>query len=229
MKRKASVAGTYYPRFKKDLVQDIIQYFSDSEFGPGVNINIRNENSQLIFDFKLSDVGPNTANTTGDNNSDKYIVLGAIAPHSPYEYAGKAIAHIYSAFLKYGVPDTIIILGNSHTNYDNVAIMREGAWETPLGDIRVDSELADMFLKMSDSVVVDESAFFGFPHGREHAIEVQLPFIKFISTLVHKEIKILPIKIGKIGFKKVLDLGTDITSILRKVGIMELKSNEESL
>jgi AmmeMemoRadiSam system protein B len=63
--------------------------------------------------------------------------------------------------------------------------MNEGSWRTPLGDVEVDSEIANAIVHESHMVDVDESA-----HDLEHSIEVQLPFLQY---LYGSEFKMVPI------------------------------------
>ncbi len=53
--------------------------------------------------------------------------------------------------------------------------MREGAWRTPLGDVQIDTEIADAIAEETDIVDFDEVA-----HRHEHSIEVQLPFLQYM-------------------------------------------------
>jgi hypothetical protein len=56
-----------------------------------------------------------------------------------------------------------------------VALMSQGSWRTPLGDVQVDEKLARKILNESAVVVEDEAA-----HMFEHSIEVQLPFLQYV-------------------------------------------------
>lgn len=189
MKRRNVVAGSFYPRFKNEIVNVIEECFNDKEFGPGQSLEIGNS-----------------------GNARK--TLGGICPHAGYIYSGAAAAHTYNAIFKETPPDTFIILGNTHTGYPNISLMSEGEWETPLGDLKIDSSIANSLLSSSDLIINDESAFFGNPHGREHNIEVQLPFIKYGAIKSDKEIKIIPIKIGKYDLEVLKNLGEVIGKVI---------------
>jgi AmmeMemoRadiSam system protein B len=54
-------------------------------------------------------------------------------------------------------------------------MMREGIWETPLGQVEVDVELAAAISKASRIIDLDDRA-----HLYEHSIEVQLPFLQYV-------------------------------------------------
>ncbi len=88
-----------------------------------------------------------------------------VSPHAGYMYSGKTAAHAIAS-LRHA--KRFIILGPNHTGLGSeFSIMGSGSWMTPLGDVRVDRELADKLRKL-DFVEEDEHA-----HSREHSIEVQ--------------------------------------------------------
>jgi AmmeMemoRadiSam system protein B len=103
-------------------------------------------------------------------------VIGLICPHAGYMFSGPVAAHAYGRLATDGKPDTIIIFGPNHTGIGSgIALMNEGSWRTPLGDVEIDTQTADEIVKESSIVDVDDSA-----HSSEHSIEVQLPFLQYI-------------------------------------------------
>jgi MEMO1 family protein len=103
-------------------------------------------------------------------------VIGLICPHAGYEYSGAVAANAFYQLASDGKPDTVVVLGPNHTGYGSgLAVMKEGAWQTPLGEVQIDSLLADEILKETSILDVDDVA-----HKREHSIEVQLPFLQFM-------------------------------------------------
>jgi len=113
-------------------------------------------------------------------------VLGLVCPHAGYMFSGPVAAHAYDRLASDGKPDTVVILGPNHTGYGSaLAVMNEGSWRTPLGDVEIDSETANSIVKESHIVDIDESA-----HIHEHSIEVQLPFLQF---LYGSKFKLVPI------------------------------------
>jgi len=165
--RKATHAGSWYPGKKEVLIKNIESYFSDKEFGPG----------------KL----PETL------NQDSRTIIGGVSPHAGYTFSGRCAAFTYLNLFKERIPDTVIILGTDHVGYGKVALLGDGAWETPLGNLLIDDELSKKILDTSEIIVEDRSAFTGFME-QEHNIEIQLPFIKYCAK--DKDVKIVTIKIG---------------------------------
>jgi len=113
-------------------------------------------------------------------------VVGLVCPHAGYMFSGPVAAHAYYKLALDGKPDAVVVFGPNHMGYGSaLAVMNEGAWRTPLGDVEVDSETANQIAHESRIIDTDESA-----HRFEHSIEVQLPFLQY---LYGSEFKIVPI------------------------------------
>jgi AmmeMemoRadiSam system protein B len=103
-------------------------------------------------------------------------MLGMVCPHAGYVYSGSVAANAYFSLAQDGKPDVAVILGPNHTGYGNpLSAMREGAWRTPLGDVEIDTEVADAIAAETGILDFDEIA-----HRHEHSIEVQLPFLQYL-------------------------------------------------
>src|SRR6202020_1402794 len=96
--------------------------------------------------------------------------IGCIAPHAGYVYSG----HVAGAvFARIEIPRRCIVLCPNHTGMGRpLAIFSEGAWQTPLGDIPIDSQLAAQLKQRCSLLEEDEAA-----HRAEHSAEVELPFL----------------------------------------------------
>ncbi|MFW9971388.1 MAG: AmmeMemoRadiSam system protein B [Candidatus Odinarchaeota archaeon] len=184
--RKAAVAGSFYPRFKKDLINILKESFVNKEFGPGEE--------------------PKTL------NQEKRSIIGGVSPHAGYIYSGCVAAFTFLNLFREKIPDTVIVLGTDHIGYGKIALMNEGEWETPLGNISIDEELSKKILENSQIINNDESAFIGFPFGREHNIEVQLPFIKYCAQ--GKDVKFIPIIISNRDFYVLNELANDMAKVI---------------
>ena len=185
--RKATHAGSWYPSNKEALKQDLESSFNDSNFGPG----------ELPESLNL----------------ETRKIIGAISPHAGYSFSGRCAAFTYLNLFKEKIPDTVIILGTDHIGYGQIALLGEGAWETPLGNLEIDTELSQKILETSDLIVDDSSAFTGFME-REHNIEIQLPFIKYCAK--KEDVKIVTIKIsGKKVYSEFEVLAADIASSIK--------------
>ena len=126
--------------------------------------------------------------------------LGMVVPHAGYVYSGHISGDVYSHV---DLPDRHIILGPNHTGLGKpLAMMRAGQWETPLGTANIDSELADALLDLDSDLEDDAEA-----HRMEHAIEVQLPFLQFLTN---DDMRFVPIVVGTIELEMLSRLGKAI-------------------
>lgn len=122
----------------------------------------------------LNKLGPGQLPTVVENGPRS--VVGLICPHAGYMFSGPVAAHSYYQLAVDGKPDLVFILGPNHTGLGSgLAIMNEGVWRTPLGDVGIDAEAANQVVQESKIVDVDEAA-----HSYEHSIEVQLPFLQYL-------------------------------------------------
>lgn len=121
----------------------------------------------------------------GPKNIKQKKMFGVVVPHGRMKASGNVAAWAYSTIPK----SNYIIIGanHNHTGLD-FAIMKEGLWKTPLGEIAVDTKMAEKIINKSELLEHDVTA-----HTREHSIEVQLPFLQHIFG---SEFKIVPIAIN---------------------------------
>ena len=101
-------------------------------------------------------------------------------------YSGPVAAHAYYNLAADGKPDVVVIFGPNHTGRGSaLALMNEGVWRTPLGDVEIDTLTAKQIVDESRIVDVDDSA-----HTFEHSIEVQLPFLQYLYGSTFKFVPI---------------------------------------
>ncbi len=106
--------------------------------------------------------------------SDRYgNHLGIVSPHAGYHYSGKTSAYSVKT-LKNTVPKRVVVMGPSHYKFfDGSCVYNGDVYRTPLGDLPVDLEFARELSKINNLVFAGEAG-----HGREHSIEVILPFLQ---------------------------------------------------
>ncbi len=99
-------------------------------------------------------------------------VVAVLVPHAGYVFSGGLAALAYKHIkTEY---DTVVVLAPAHTAMVNgAAIMAAGFYATPLGKVPVDTELAAALIKANPLFQDNPGA-----HSREHAVEVQLPFLQ---------------------------------------------------
>jgi MEMO1 family protein len=129
--------------------------------------------------------------------------IGCIAPHAGYMYSGHVAGAVFAAV---DVPELCLVLCPNHTGVGRpLAIMSEGAWATPLGNVPIDSELADALKQRCTLLQEDPSA-----HRSEHAAEVELPFLQTRQP----DLKFVPIALGTGQFEALFQLGEAIADVI---------------
>ncbi len=103
--------------------------------------------------------------------ASKEHFIGAVVPHAGLMYSGHVAAAFYALA---ALPRRFIILCPNHTGIGHfAAINTKGSWRTPMGDVGVDTRLAEALAARSKVLRHDDLA-----HAREHSLEVQLPFLQ---------------------------------------------------
>jgi MEMO1 family protein len=111
-----------------------------------------------------------------------------VAPHAGIMFSGPVAAHAYKAAAACGPYDAAILVGPSHfVAFDGVALYPSGAFDCPLGAAAIDEALGEELRKLSPFIVDLPQA-----HGREHSLEMQLPFLKRVLP----DLPIVPLLIG---------------------------------
>jgi AmmeMemoRadiSam system protein B len=129
--------------------------------------------------------------------------LGVIAPHAGYTYSGAVAGKVYSMV---EIPETTIIFSPNHTGLGAAgSMMCRGGWETPLGVVAIDEELAAAILKETDFLKEDSLA-----HLNEHSIEVQLPFLQCLAGE-----KIVPITLMGTPYKTCEQIGLAVARVVK--------------
>jgi MEMO1 family protein len=131
--------------------------------------------------------------------------IGCIAPHAGYIYSG----HVAGAvFVQIEIPNRCIVLCPNHTGAGHtLAIMSEGAWRTPLGDVPIDGAVASALKQQFPALQEDSAA-----HRAEHAVEVELPFLQ----LQQPELTFVPIALGTQQFETLEALGKAVAEVISR-------------
>lgn len=141
-----------------------------------------------------------------DKKAEQEEVIGLVSPHAGYVYSGPVAGATIS---KVRIKDTLIIMGPNHTGRGKpFSIMTEGVWETPLGEVEIDSELGKQILAASGYLVEDSGA-----HLFEHSIEVQLPFLQYFKP----DIRLVPIVLAHGTGDTFKEIGRAIARAVREL------------
>ena len=164
--RPAAVAGSWYPGTPDRLAREVDAYVAAADVG------------------------------------DLALPIAIVAPHAGLRYSGPVAGFAYRTIAPVAPSDapshrrttapshytSVVLVGPSHfVGLDGVSIWPRGAWETPFGAVAIDGALAGEIAAAAREVVDHRAA-----HGREHSLELQMPFIAHLCPGV----PIVPLVMG---------------------------------
>jgi len=146
-------------------------------------------------------------------------VVAIIAPHAGYIYSGQIAAYAYKRICGNNY-DAVIVVGPSHrVAFPGVSIFGSGGYETPLGIVPVDEELARQ-IKKNSKLVSDIPA----AHVQEHSLEIQLPFLQYVLG----NFSFVPLVMGDQGADACQDLARAIYAAVQGRKILIVGSSDLS-
>ncbi len=141
--REARFAGQFYPGNKFVLEDQLIDFFEEAK--KITREPIRNQKPQAL-----------------------------IVPHAGYVFSGQVAATAFHQIPEGADYKRIFVLASSHRySFNGAAVYCSGNYKTPLGEIKVDTQLSKELLSRSDLFFEHDDA-----HEDEHSLEVQLPFLQ---------------------------------------------------
>lgn len=179
MIRKPAVAGLFY-ELNPDSLRKQIEWCFNNQLGPG----------------SIPEIG------------NKREIKGVIAPHAGYVYSGPVAAHTYYELAQDGFPETFVILCPNHTGMGSGLSTMTGTWETPLGQVDIDDELANHMMANVGILDSDPAA-----HLKEHSAEVQLPFLQYFN----QDFKFVPVTMWMQDIQTATEIGTAIHEAVQEL------------
>lgn len=142
-----------------------------------------------------------------ESNAVDEEAIAAVLPHAGYIYSGPVAGATIS---RMKLKKTAIIIGPNHTGLGDVfSIITEGAFLTPLGEVKINSSLARTILECSSHLKEDKEA-----QWSEHSVEVQIPFLQVLKD----DIEIVPIVLSHSREPVFTEIGGEIARAVRETG-----------
>lgn len=133
-------------------------------------------------------------------------IYGGLVPHAGWAYSGRLAALTLKALHQQAGLETVLLLGADHTGRVRAGeVYDAGAWETPLGQVPIDEELAAALEEGSGQLRSNPGA-----HAHEHSLEVILPLLQVLAPGV----RIVPIGVPPTELAPAI--GREIGSVLRE-------------
>ncbi len=136
--------------------------------------------------------------------------IGVIVPHAGYVYSGRTAGAV---FARLEVPPRCVVLAPNHTGAADAAqggsVYAVGLLVTPAGEVPVDETTAAALLARCDLLEDDPAA-----HAREHAVEVQLPFL----LARQPRLAVVPVVLAWSDWPRTRALGEALAAVVREAG-----------
>ncbi len=131
-------------------------------------------------------------------------IYGGIVPHAGWVFSGQVAALTLKACCAAGEPDTFVLFGADHSGtVQKGEVYASGAWGTPLGEVKIDEQLATAAMNADDRLRENPEA-----HSYEHSLEVQVPLIQIVAP----KAKILPIGVPPVA--DAVEIGRSIAKVI---------------
>ncbi|MCX8015533.1 MAG: AmmeMemoRadiSam system protein B, partial [candidate division WOR-3 bacterium] len=144
-------------------------------------------------------------------------ILGIVVPHAGYPYSGPTAAYAYKAITNKDY-QTVILIGPTHyVFFDGVAVYGKGSWQTPLGQVEVDEQLAQAIVNQNEHIKDSPQT-----HRQEHSLEVQIPFLQKSLT----NFKIVPIMLCEPSYELCETLAKAIANTVKNKNVLLLASSD---
>lgn len=133
--------------------------------------------------------------------------VAAITPHAGYVYSGRTAARVFAAL---DVPGRVIVLAPNHTGEGDAvhggSVCALGVLATPMGEVPVDEALAARLIAECSYLEDDPRA-----HRREHAVEVELPFL----LARRPDVRVVPVVLGWSDWPRTRALGEALARVVQ--------------
>ncbi len=162
--------------------------------------------SGRFYPAGADELGAEVRKLLGAPGAGKHHVA-VVAPHAGYVYSGPIAGKV---FADTAVPRRVIVLAPNHTGRGaRAAVWPRGAFALPGDEVPVDEELAARLLEAGAGFVADREA-----HRFEHALEVELPFVRARNP----EAIVTPVILGGLDGPECLALGRTLAEIVAALG-----------
>jgi AmmeMemoRadiSam system protein B len=128
----------------------------------------------------------------------------AMVPHAGLVYSGRIAAAVLK---RLEIPETVVIIGPKHTRLGfPFAVAPHAAWNLPGWNLKSNVELARQLVDRIPELELDAAA-----HQREHAIEVELPFLARLAPAS----RVVGIAIGAGDLDRCRGIGAALADVIR--------------
>lgn len=166
---------------------------------------------------KLAAVIDRYLEAAGTERNDGIRAL--VSPHAGYVYSGATAALGFGAVQGRDDIRRVVVIAPSHRcAFRGLSVGQYGHFETPLGRIPVDVEACRALLAATPLFTDRNDA-----HAREHALEVQLPFLQ---RALPNGFSLVPLVCGSLDATEIRTAGRALAELLWKPGTLWVISSD---
>lgn len=100
--------------------------------------------------------------------------IALVSPHAGYVYSGQTAAHAYKLLVGRRYERVVVMAPSHYAAFPGGSIFPGRAFATPLGEIPIDRAFVERLMEVSQ-----DFDYYPDAERREHALEVQLPFLQY--------------------------------------------------
>lgn len=147
-------------------------------------------------------------------------VFGLISPHAGYPCSAPTAAYGYRLLQRFTFRRAVVIAPSHSDYFDGLSVYDGDGYATPLGIVPVDRTLCDQLATAGPLVRCSEVG-----HRREHALEVQLPFLQIIYPA---GIELIPVTVGVTTADELRELAGLLARLLNPADTVMIASSDLS-
>lgn len=146
-------------------------------------------------------------------------VIAIVSPHAGYVYSGQVAAHAYKLLEKQQFSTVVVIAPSHHARFTGVSVYDRGGFRTPLGVMDLDRDVITALEKRDRRI-----RFIPEAHAREHALEIQLPFLQTVLPGA----RLVPLVMGEQDLGTCQWLAETLAACLRDKPVLLVASSDLS-
>lgn len=151
-------------------------------------------------------------------------ILAVVAPHAGYEFSGPVAAYAYAALKGRSYKRVVVIAPSHYDAFDFASVYEGDGYTTPLGTVMVDKEFAAKLTKADKAIRFSGRGHEPTPHGTEHALEVQLPWLQHVLG----NFALVPVVMGDQSYESSRELGVALANLIHDNATLIVASSDLS-
>jgi len=139
-----------------------------------------------------------------------------IVPHAAYQFSGACAASGFARFKTSTATRAVVLAPSHHCGFRGAAVLPADGYATPLGTVTIDTDTVAALGR--HAIVRTDPA----PFDKEHALEIQLPFLQTVLPAV----RLVPVLIGTVRGPDAQALAACLGPTIEEAGTVVVVSSD---